>query len=201
VVRTELEELFGCPVRNRYASREFGMIAAQCPVAEGLHVMDPRFVIESVSFEGAPDELVVTDLDNRLQPFIRYRIHDTARILPDPCPCGRPFTRLQAVEGRSLDVIATPSGRAFGGTFFTLVLRPADRAIEQFQVVQEAADRVRVLIVEGPGWTEARGAEIRATLERELAGMTCHVERVEQIPVLPSGKRRFVVGWTEPPSP
>jgi phenylacetate-CoA ligase len=198
-IRLELEDLFGCPVRNRYASREFGMIAAQCPVGERLHVMDPRFLIESVSQDGAPPELVVTDLDNRLQPFIRYRIQDAARVVPDPCPCGRPFTLLESVEGRSLDVIATPSGRAFGGTFFTLVLRPSDRAVEQFQVVQEAADRVRVLVVKGPGWTDARGAEIQATLERELQGMTCRIESVQQIPELSSGKRRFVVGWTGTP--
>lgn len=192
-VRDELQDLFGCPVRNRYASREFGMIAAQCPESDCLHVMDPRFLVESIEFEGVP-ELVVTDLDNRVQPFIRYRIHDSARILSGPCSCGRPFTRLQSVEGRSLDVIVTPTGKAFGGTFFTLVLRPSDRSVEQFQVIQEAKDRIRVLVVPGPGWSDARSAEVRAKLEGQLDGIECRIETVREIPVLKSGKRRFVIG-------
>jgi phenylacetate-CoA ligase len=195
-VRDELQDLFGCPVRNRYASREFGMIAAQCPETDCLHVMDPRFLVESIEFDGVP-ELVVTDLDNRVQPFIRYRIHDSARILPGPCSCGRPFTRLESVEGRSLDVIVTPTGKAFGGTFFTLVLRPSDRAVDQFQVIQEAKDRIRILVVPGAGWSDARSAEIRATLEKQLDGMDCRLETVPEIPVLKSGKRRFVIGLEE----
>lgn len=198
-VRSELEDLFGCRVCNRYGCREFGKIAAQCPESGVLHVVDSRFFVESISFDGGEPELVITDLDNAIQPFIRYRIHDSARILEGACSCGRPFTRLETVAGRSLDVIATPAGKAFGGTFFTLLLRPADQAIEQFQVVQEASDKIRVLVVPGPAWSPSRQAEIRAKLEAQLEGVSCLVQTVAEIPALASGKRRFVVGLTPGP--
>jgi phenylacetate-CoA ligase len=197
-VRAELEDLFGCPVRNRYGCREFGTMAAQCQVSDCLHVVDSRILVESVAIDGGPPELVVTDLDNRVQPFIRYRILDSARILDDPCPCGRPFTRLAAVDGRSLDVVVTPRGKAFGGTFFTIALRPWDAAVEQLQVVQEAANRIRVRIVPGKAWGPSTESEILARLRREMDEMEFQLEQVREIPPLASGKRRYVVGYDRP---
>ncbi len=203
-VREELEDLFGAPVRNRYASREFGVIASDCPAGEGLHVMDMRLIVEvgeSPLLEG-PGELLVTDLDNWPMPFIRYRIEDVGVPLDGPCPCGRPWGRLASVEGRSLDVIVTPEGKAFGGTFFTIVFRPFDRAIRQFQVVQDRPDRIRVKLVPGETWSPDRKVEILSVLREKLGSrMILDVEEVPEIPPLPSGKRRFVVSEIDPSRP
>jgi phenylacetate-CoA ligase len=194
-VRGELEELFGAPVRNRYACREFGMVASDCPDGGGLHVCDMRLwvEIEQPSEPASPGELLITDLDNRTMPFVRYRVGDRARGADDGHGCGRPWSRLAEVEGRSLDVVVTPDGRAFGGTFFTLVLRTDDRAIAEFQVVQPRVDRLIVRLVPGPGWSRARKDEIAGRLAGPLRGVSIEIEEVDEIPRLPSGKRRFVV--------
>ncbi len=91
-------------------------------------------------------------------------------------------------------MIVTPEGKAFGGTFFTIVFRPFDRAIRQFQVVQDRPDRIRVKLVPGETWSPDRKAEILALLREKLGPrMILDVEEVAEIPPLPSGKRRFVV--------
>lgn len=202
-VREEIEDAFGAAVRNRYASREFGMIASDCPEGTGLHLMDMRLWVEprERAHGDAPRELLVTDLDNLAMPFIRYNIEDLGVLAGEPCPCGRPWGRLATVEGRSLDVVVTPDGRAFGGTFFTIVLRPFDRSIEQFQVVQDRPDHLRIKIVPGPGYDADRRARVLETLDEQLAPLAIELVEVEEIPPLASGKRRFVVSELEPARP
>ena len=77
--RARIEQAFGAPVRDRYGSNEFAAIAHHC--REGaLHVASDRVRVDLVREDGspaAPGELgrvLVTDLDGRLMPLIRYRI-------------------------------------------------------------------------------------------------------------------------------
>ncbi len=201
-VREELEDLFGAKVRNRYASREFGLIASDCPHGAGLHVADMRLWIESGT-PGAdgPSELLITDLDNAPMPLIRYRIEDMGQFEAAPCPCGRTLSRLKSIDGRVLDVITTPDGRAFGGTFFTLVFRPFDKSIRQFQVVQDRADHLLIKIVPGDLFDGPRRRKLELVLRDQLgADMTVDLQEVVSIPPLPSGKRRFVVSEIAAPA-
>ncbi len=195
-VRAELEELFGAVVRNRYACREFGMVAADCPLGGGLHLMEMRLFVELLPTAESPElrELVITDLDNRVMPLVRYRIDDLARPARGPCRCGRPLARVESIEGRVLDVVTTPDGRSFGGTFFTLVLRPLDRSITSFQVVQDRPDHLTIRLVPGPGYDDAARGRVTALLAERLGpSLAVDLEEVPEIPPLASGKRRFVV--------
>ncbi len=195
-VREELADLFGARVRNRYASREFGLIASDCPAGGGLHVADARLVLEAAGAPG-PDgaaELLVTDLDNHAMPLIRYAIEDRGRFAEGPCACGRRWSRLASLDGRVLDVVTTPDGRAFGGTFFTLVFRPFDQSIRQFQAVQDRADHLVIRFVPGPGFDAAHRDKLEQTLRTQFGpSLAFDLVEVADIPPLPSGKRRFVV--------
>jgi phenylacetate-CoA ligase len=194
--RAEIEELFGAPVRNRYATRELGIVASDCPEGAGMHLMDMRFFVETgePAAPGEPAELIVTDLDNRAFPMIRYRIEDMGRLIEGACPCGRPFRRLASLDGRTMDVIQTPDGRMFGGTFFSLLFRPADRTVEQFQVVQESIDRLHIRIVPGPNYGPERRSIILGHIKEKMGeALKVQLDEVDQIEPLPSGKHRFVV--------
>jgi phenylacetate-CoA ligase len=37
--------------------------------------------------------------------MIRYRTRDLTRLIPEPCPCGRTFTRMQRIMGRTDDML------------------------------------------------------------------------------------------------
>ena len=56
--------------------------------------------------------LVMTSLMRRSQPLIRYELGDLAQLDTAPCPCGRSFARLAAVEGRADDVLRLPGPAA-----------------------------------------------------------------------------------------
>ena len=53
--------------------------------------------------------MVLTALANDVMPFINYDLGDWA-IGGDPCPCGRGFPTLAAIEGRGGEMIETPDG-------------------------------------------------------------------------------------------
>jgi len=194
-VRAELEELFGAPVRNRYASREFGLIASDCPSGAGLHVIDPRLWVEWTgnATDDEPGEMLITDLDNRATPFIRYAIEDASVPAEGPCPCGRPWARLARVDGRAFDLVVTPGGRMISGTFFTIAMRVVEDAVRQFQIIQDRPDHLRVVVEPGPAWSDEAWARIEQRLRSRVGTMSIDREVVEEIPRLPSGKRRFVV--------
>ncbi len=79
--RRLLEEVFRCPVFNRYGCREVSVVASECAEHSGLHVMAEGLYVEIETPHGpaAPGEMgaiLVTDLLNHAMPLIRYRIGD-----------------------------------------------------------------------------------------------------------------------------
>ena len=110
--RKELEEGYGIDTYQCYAVTDLGgCVAYECSEKAGMHFMD-EYVIEIVdpeTFEpvapGDVGELVVTTLTKEAFPVIRYRTRDLARLLPEPCPCGRTLARMSRVLGRTDDML------------------------------------------------------------------------------------------------
>ncbi len=197
--RELVEEVFDAPVFNRYGSREFSNVAHECAVHKGMHVFSDLYFVEIVDEEGKPvapgetGELIVTDLSNLYMPFLRYRTGDMAVQSDRECECGRGLPLIERVEGRSFDVIRTPSGKDIGGFFWTWLSR-AVPGIKRFQVVQRHIDGVIFNLVPGPEWKD----EYRGVLEekiKENCGQDFKVAFIikEDIPLTASGKVRFIV--------
>jgi phenylacetate-CoA ligase len=138
-VRAEL----GLEPFNFYGCFEVGRIAWECPAHQGLHVNLDHLVVECLAEPGGPPEagtVVVTALDRRAMPFLRYRLGDLARFVDGPCPCGVSFPRLAAPLGRTLDLIRLPSGRVLTPNAFIYLLRQVE-GLRQYQVFQEDLGR------------------------------------------------------------
>lgn len=87
-------------------------IGISCDAEDGMHYWDDYIYIEivdPVTGEPVPDgtwgEIVITTLVKEGAPLIRFRTHDLSRIIPGPCPCGCPFPRIDALQGRSDDMV------------------------------------------------------------------------------------------------
>lgn len=87
-------------------------IGISCDAEDGMHYWDDYIYIEIVdpaTGEPVPDgtwgEIVITTLVKEGAPLIRFRTHDLSRIIPGPCPCGCPFPRIDALQGRSDDMV------------------------------------------------------------------------------------------------
>ena len=198
--RAIIEDRLGVPVFNRYGSREVGDIAQEAPGVEGLLVNADRIHVEIVDEAGshcAPGvvgHILVTDLSNFGMPLIRYAIGDLAAWGAGPKGVSLPYPVLSCIEGRSLDVVRTPSGNRIGGTFWTMLLREKP-GIAKFQVVQENEQGVRIRYVQDPNVADTDLAFFAGRI-RENAGAEFGIrfERVDEILAEPTGKYRVVVG-------
>jgi len=173
-----------------------GNAAHECTAHAGLHVSMERVILEFVRDglpvpDGEEGEILVTVLDNRAEPLIRYAVGDVGRRLGGPaCPCGRAYERIEITAGRSSDLFTTPAGRRVHGEYFTHLFYGLD-GVAAFRIVQETRERLVLELVRGPGW---RGDEVDVVLDgiRDLdPAFRTEVRMVEAIPVSASGKRSF----------
>ena len=135
--------------------------------------------------------MVLTALANDVMPFINYDLGDWA-VAGEPCPCGRGFPTLAAIEGRGGDMIQTPEGRAITPGLLTNHLAfecDVVSFISEFQAEQTASDAVTFRLVPAPGFTTEMVATLRKDLER-LVGprVVVSVDAVDEIASEPSGQ-------------
>jgi phenylacetate-CoA ligase len=194
-----IEEAFGAPAYNRYGCREVGNLAHECDAHAGLHLLIENNIVEVLKADGSaarPGEagdVVVTNLWNTATPLIRYRLGDVARVGDAAtCACGRSAPRLEAVLGRTSDIIATPSGKMLHGEFFTHLFYGAP--VRRFQVEQTSLHDLHVRVVPDKGYRPEVGTAIAAQITRHAdQALKVRWEEVEEIPASASGKYRFTI--------
>jgi phenylacetate-CoA ligase len=107
-LRGLIEAYWQAPVYMNYSSTELGAsLGAECPAKAGYHLHEYDYAVEVVD----PDsegygEIVFTTLTRTVQPLIRYRTGDIAKLIEGPCACGLPFRRLSLIRGRTDEVLA-----------------------------------------------------------------------------------------------
>ena len=113
-MRQELNERLGIRATDNYGLSEVmgPGVAGECEECNGQHVNEDHFLVELLHPEtlepvapGEIGELVITTLTKEAFPVIRYRSRDLARLLPEPCPCGRTLKRITRLLGRSDDML------------------------------------------------------------------------------------------------
>ena len=201
--RASIEGYFGCRLLNRYGSREFADIAHQCEQVAGLHIFTDRVHVEILRPDGSAcdpgerGEIVITDLENRVMPFIRYRTGDLGRIQAAPCSCGRGFPLLEAVEGRTSELIVGRNGKYYSCQSPRLF--GADiPGIGQMQLIQDTLAEIEIRIVPDDRWTEESRASLIARMTGLLGDINLTISLVDEIPPAPSGKYPFTISRVSP---
>lgn len=201
--RRSIEGYFNCPLLNRYGSREFGVIAQQCEQVGNLHIFNDRVHMEILRPDGAPcdpgerGEIVITDLDNKVMPFIRYRTGDLAKRAQGSCTCGRGFPLLESVEGRTSELIVGKNGKYYSCQSPRLF--GADiPGIGQMQIIQETIEEITMKVVPDSRWTEDSRSQIIRRMTDLLGDTQIIVELVDEIPPAPSGKYPFTISKVSP---
>ena len=203
--RQTIEKALGCPVYNFYGSREINNLASECPARDGLHVSALTRFIEIVDDAGrptppgVPGRLLLTDLTNFFQPFLRYEIEDIGSWKQAPCKCGRPFPVLEKVWGRSSDFIVTPQGKLIHSVFFTHLFYDMPE-VALFQINQRELHDIDVYLVLRPG-VQAYPADLlkQRLTDAFSASVRTTVSVVNEIERPPSGKHRFTVSRVRAP--
>lgn len=107
-----ITQAFGIVPHNLYATTETGGLAGTCKTGASLHVADDTYIVEVVDENNVPvppgetgAKILVTVLFSRTIPLIRYEISDRMTPSRAPCGCGLPFPSLEAISGRTGDVL------------------------------------------------------------------------------------------------
>jgi phenylacetate-CoA ligase len=199
IQRDVMERVFGARVLDYYGMSEAVLFAGECGRSPGYHLHAEIGVEEIVDefgepvLVGRPGRLLGTGLVNRSMPLLRYEIGDVANLQQEKCPCGRGLPRLGPVTTKAEDLVVAPDGRLISSSTLTHPFKPLDR-VEKSQIVQEALDRLLILIVPRPGYCDEDTRHLVREMQRRVGqDMRIRVELVEDIPVGPSGKYRWVI--------
>ena len=203
--RDRIERVFGCPVFDRYGSREVALIASECGEHHGLHINAESLFVEVIK-EGRPaapgelGEVLITDLLNHSMPLIRYKIGDVARrSTTTRCACGRGLPMLTDIGGRETDFLVTPEGKLVSGITLATYMITNIEGVRQIQFVQEKRDLTKIRLATNPSYDSDSESELRRRAVRFL-GPEMRIELVpeEHIPSEPSGKFLFTISKVAP---
>lgn len=152
--RELLEDVLGEEVFMSYGSREFMLIGMECSEHVGYHVMCDNVMLEIVDKHGVPvkdgetGRILITDLHNLANPFIRYEIGDVGAWYCEGkrCPCGLPFPLLARVDGRIQDFIRLPDGGTLSALFFPHLMKEF-KLVRAYQVIQNSIDTITLNLI------------------------------------------------------
>ena len=122
--KMHLENFFHCPIAQIYQATE-GFLAISHRKTHRLLFNEDNLIIEKEWI--APNRFIpiITDLNRKILPIVRYRLDDV--IVSDTKPT--PFTEIQHIEGREGDICyatqTKPNGKRTNVPIFADVLRHA----------------------------------------------------------------------------
>jgi putative adenylate-forming enzyme len=97
---------------DHYGLTEEPHVASECTEHHGLHLFEDTCIVEVVDEQNRAVEpgvlgrkYLLTNLYNRTQPLIRYEVSDMLTMAAEPCSCGRPFSLISQIGGRSEDIL------------------------------------------------------------------------------------------------
>jgi phenylacetate-CoA ligase len=113
--RAALEEGWGARVTEAMGIGDIGVsLWGECEAQDGMHLgargfvhaelIDPETGAAAPLEDGASGELVLTHLQHRAAPLLRFRTRDHVHVRTTPCRCGRTGPRVRCV-GRTDDML------------------------------------------------------------------------------------------------
>ena len=150
-VRNYLSHVFGCWVQTNYSCTEGGTLACEC-THRHFHINEDWVILEAVDEDNQPvpfgsqsSKVLMTNLYNRVCPFIRYEITDRVVIHNTPCSCGKPGLWL-TLEGRTDDILVFSNGVKIAPMNLYAELKEV-HSICRFQLIQKEQDLLELRIL------------------------------------------------------
>jgi phenylacetate-CoA ligase len=175
-----------------YTSAGDAATSMECRESNGCHLPEDRLLAEHLDPSGtgpaAPGqlgELVVTSLDNRAAPLIRYRSEDLIRFSTDTCGCGRTLAR-QWPCGRAGDDVVVDGHSVSVSDLFQAVESVPETAEAVFQLIRPQREmtvlRVRV------GYDPSRSHDLGQLRDKVAAAIAAQVGVSPDIDLVPESE-------------
>lgn len=106
--RALISDIFGSEVIDYYSSAECGLIAWECSAHIGYHVNYDNVIVELIhnnreAMPGEEAEVVITNLNRYVMPFIRYKIGDIVLSNNISCSCNSNFPLMNKIRNREVN--------------------------------------------------------------------------------------------------
>ncbi|MEI2384288.1 phenylacetate--CoA ligase [Breoghania sp. JC706] len=153
--RARIEELWGADVYDYYGLSDiFGSCAGMCEEKNGLHWAEDHIHVEVIDPEtgepvqpGERGEMVLTTLQKKACPLIRFRTGDIVSFTEEPCTCGRTSQRLMGVHGRLDDMLLIRGVNIFPSDVEAIIRKDRDFTGE-YRLIVDRPDHLDRLTVE-----------------------------------------------------
>ncbi|MCM1317111.1 MAG: hypothetical protein NC241_02915 [Bacteroides sp.] len=187
--RTLLEEVFGCPVYDQYASSEGAPFVTEWPDRK------KRMELSTGVFEhlDGTNEILVTSFTTHGTPLIRYRIGDAMEwdedgLQDDISPV------VKSIQGRKLDFLYSAEGAKINAGNVSNLLKYLPNVVIRAQFVQETMDEVTALLeVDKSKFKPEHENALRKEFMQKFGPNTRFVIKiVDSIPRERSGKFRMI---------
>ncbi len=149
-LRQRTKAALGIEIAENYGSTE-AFLAWECP-AGNHHINAEHVLLEIVDEHGhavAPGQIgkvLVTTLENRLAPLVRYEIGDYAIAAAGKCDCGRTLPLIGKIIGRAMNLFRLRDGQLISPWHLATAVRNCSE-VKQFQIVQNSMERFTVRFV------------------------------------------------------
>jgi len=145
-----IKDRFNQTIHQIYQCTE-GFLACTCRYGH-LHLNEDLVIIEKHWLDKKSGRFmpVVTDFRRYTQPIIRYQLDDILIIETQACPCGSPFTRIKAIEGRCDDIFKMRSLQGELQSIYPDFIRnnliASHSELEEYRVIQHDIDMIEIQI-------------------------------------------------------
>lgn len=195
--RKKIEETYGCKMFDHIGSTETCGFAGMCEAQQGLHIVEPLFLVELLDretlskevAEGEQGVLVVTPLGRHSFPVIRFNTNDVAIKGPSTCECGRTSQKMMEIVGR-VDDITKIRGVLFSPKTVEQLIRSEFPEIVEYELVvtrEGIMDNILVRIELKPeiGKEEAEAIAKRVSERHKIKTNLSAKTRIEPAGTLP----------------
>lgn len=189
-----LEEIFKCPVLNRYGSIENAIIAITKPYDRTFYIDTAQFYVEVLKLdedvpvgEGELGRVVLTDLYNKALPFIRYANGDLAiakKIVDGQC------VEFASLEGREISALRKTDGTLLSETNIMGRFKKFTD-ISRYQIIQTASKSYTMHLEGAPETVDAKCIQELKKIFGEDAEVT--VTHTNHIPCGKNGKFKVTI--------
>lgn len=172
--RRRLEEVWGADVFDHIGGTEPCAWAAMCKQKDGLHIMEPYFLVEILDLETMTKEVkegemgvaVVTPLGRHSFPLVRFNTRDIVIKGKRGCGCGRTSQKIKGVEGRA-DDLRKIRGVLFSPATVEEVLRAEFPEVNEYEILVTRKGTMDEIAIKVEPF-ESIGDEHKSTLRQRI---------------------------------
>ncbi len=202
--KNNIQQAFGCKIHETYGSSEGFQIGFQADL-DYMYLYTPQVYMELLDDndnpvkEGEIGNVVVTRLDNKHMPLIRYKLGDLAIMLPkEKYPPNRKFNfpLIEKVIGRNTDVVILPDNRKLIVHSFTGIFEYIPE-IKQFKIIQKNKKSITVQFISDDNFTKEVLKNINQKLQKIINNkdFKIYFEEVSVIEGKRSGKPQIIESY------